>query len=297
MSMQPTSLPPIPPALQPNLYLGRIRDIVYKVAGIFQPDTKLGFLQDRCARRMSALGITSLQDYCERLTLHPDRQTELHLLLNEITVGETCFFRHQPQLEAFRQVVLPEAMKNRERLGLKQLRIWSAGCSTGEEPYTLAMILLEESRAMLRGWNWSIVATDLNDRSIAHAKQGVYSEYSLRNMPAPMRDRYFRKEGSRFHINETVTSSISFSRVNLLDDYKMLFQKGMDIIFCCNVLIYFDGSSKRRVIRHFYSNLVAGGFLFLGHSESLFNVTDDFKLVQFPGATGYSKPNGEGASR
>jgi len=297
MAVQAPPFGQIPEQDPGALFLGRIRDLIYKVAGIFHADNRFSLLQDRCARRIGALKLSSLSEYYERLTLHSDRDSELHQLLNEITIGETCFFRNQPQLDAFRQIVLPEVVKNRSRLGFRQLKIWSAGCSTGEEPYTLAMILMEESQGLLNGWTYNIIATDLNDRSVAAAKQATYSDYALRNTPGWIRDKYFRQEGSRFRVHEKVAAAVSVSRVNLLDDSKMLFMRGMDVIFCCNVLIYFDGASKRRVIRHFYSNLVTGGYFFLGHSESLFNVTDDFELVAFPGASAYHKADPKAGRR
>jgi chemotaxis protein methyltransferase CheR len=210
-------------------------------------------------------------------------------LLNEITIGETCFFRNQPQLDALRKIVIPNILRAKPSLPLRKLRIWSAGCSTGEEPYTLRMLQLEEAGGPLKDWMVEILATDLNERSLAHAKAAVYGNYSTRNLTPSLRQKYFLPSAEQLQVNPAARADISFSRLNLSDDSRMTFMKGMDIIFCCNVLIYFDLASKRRVIQHFFNNLLPHGYLFLGHSESLYGVSEDFRLVHLPGATAYMK--------
>jgi chemotaxis protein methyltransferase CheR len=273
----------------PEPELVRIRDLVYQVAGIFHPDNKLRLLYDRCSRRMKEVRAQSLQEYLECLTVRPTRQAELIALLNEITIGETCFFRNQPQLAALRQVVIPKILETKAKLPVRRLRIWSAGCSTGEEPYTLSMLLLEEAQGLLKDWPVEILATDLNENSLAHAKNAVYGTYSTRHLTPYYRQKYFAPAGEQWQLQPAVRGSVSFSRLNLSDDVRMTFMKGFDLIFCCNVLIYFDLASKRRVIQHFYNNLLPHGYLFLGHSESLYGVSDDFRLVHLPGTTAYVK--------
>ncbi|MGA9511188.1 MAG: protein-glutamate O-methyltransferase CheR [Candidatus Sulfotelmatobacter sp.] len=274
---------------QPEPELMRIRDMIYQTAGIFHPDNKLRLLLDRCGRRMKELGVQNLRDYSECLTTRPNRQAELVALLNEITIGETSFFRNQPQLDALRRIVIPKILAAKSNLPLRRLRIWSAGCSTGEEPYTLRMVALGEANGLLKDWSTEILATDLNERSLAHAQAGIYGSYSTRNLTPAYRDKYFLPQGDKLQVNAMARSSINFSRLNLSDDSHMTFMKSMDAIFCCNVLIYFDLASKRRVIQHFFNNLLPHGYLFLGHSESLFGVNDDFRLVHLPGATAYVK--------
>ena len=273
----------------PDAELVRIRDLVYQVAGIFHPDNKLRLLLDRCGRRMKELKTNTLHEYLECLTVKPIRQKELIALLNEITIGETCFFRNQPQLDALRQIVMPKIMEAKAPLPVRHLRFWSAGCSTGEEPYTLSMLLLEESDARLKDWIVEIVATDLNERSLAHAKIAVYGSYSTRNLPPHYRQKYFAPLGDQLQLGPPARSAVNFSRANLADHDSPPFTNGVDVIFCCNVLIYFDLASKRRVIQSFYRDLLPHGYLFLGHSESLYGVSDDFRLVHFPGATAYVK--------
>ena len=277
------------PGAPPDPQLIRIRDLVYQVAGIFQPDNKLRMLEDRCGKRMQALGVKTLRDYYDCLTVKPIRQAELISLLNEITIGETCFFRNQPQLDGVRNIVLPKILAARAKIPVKRLRIWSAGCSTGEEAYTLSMILLEETAGRLKDWTFEILATDLNERSLAHAKQGLYGKYATRNLSAYFQQKYFLARGEELQVTPEVKAGVTFSRVNLQDDARMSFMKGLDLVMCCNVLIYFDVVSKRRVIQHFYNNLLPHGYLFLGHSESLYGISDDFRLVHLPSATAYIK--------
>jgi chemotaxis protein methyltransferase CheR len=285
-----------PAAVDPCLY--RIRDLVYRAAGIFQPDTKLRLLADRCGRRMQELQVKTLQGYLEEhLTQPGDDRGEMAKLLNEVTIGETCFFRNQPQLDALKSIVWPRIIEARASTPFKKLRIWSAGCSTGEEAYTLAILLLEESATRFKGWTFDIQATDLNERSLEHAKSAIYGDYSVRNLSPYIRQKYFTPAGDKLQVNAAVKNIVSVSRLNLFDDARMLFLKGMDLIFCANVLIYFDLNSKRRVIQHFFSSLQPHGYFFLGHSESLYGVCDQFKLVHFPSATGYVKVQPETAGK
>jgi chemotaxis protein methyltransferase CheR len=173
---------------------------------------------------------------------------------------------------------------------LKKIRVWSAGCSTGEEPYTLSILFLEEIAQKYPGWSFEILATDLNDNSVAKCKEGLYGEYAIRNLSPALLDKYFIREAGSFKIRDVVRANVKFERLNLQDQPKILFMKGFDLIFCCNVLIYFDGTSKRRTVEHFFSGLVPGGYLFLGNCESLFSIFDRFHLVHFPGLTAYCKP-------
>jgi len=272
-----------------NPALMQVRDLIYRTAGIFHPDNKLRLLEDRCQKRMQALGLATLREYYDCLTVRPMRQAELLSLLNEITIGETSFFSNRPQTDAISNVVLPRIVTAKSNLASPQLRIWSAGCSNGEEPYTLAMILLEESKSRLKGWNVEILATDLNERSLANAKAGTYGDYSTRNLEPYFRSKYFTVEGSKLRVRPEVQASVEFRRMNLLDDAHVVFLKNIDLILCCNVLIYFNAVSKRRVIQHSYNNLLPHGYLFLGHSESLFGVTEEFRLVHMPCATAYVK--------
>jgi chemotaxis protein methyltransferase CheR len=280
----------LPPRGAPssNPTLIKIRDVIYQVAGIFHPDNKYRLLEERCSKRMQALGVKSLRDYYDCLTVKPTRQAELVALLNEITIGETCFFRNIPQLDAIRNTVLPKLMAARAKSLPPHLRIWSAGCSTGEEPYTLSMVLLEEQKKQLKQWTFEIIATDLNECSLARAAQARFDAYSTRNVPQHFK-QYFSPISGELQVSSEVKANVTFKQVNLSDASRMACVKGVDIVLCCNVLIYFDSSSKRRVIGHFHDNLFSHGYLFLGHAESLYGVSEDFRLVHLPGCTAYVK--------
>ena len=270
----------------------QIRDLVYKISGIYKSEEKLYLLADGCGRRMKQLAVRTPREYWDRLNAAAFRDAELRELLNEITIGETCLFRSQPQLDALRKVILPEIVAEKTKQITKRLRIWSAGCSTGEESYTLAMNMLEESERLLKGWTVEILATDLNDRSVETAKAGIYGDYALRNTTDYYKRKYFSTlDEKRLEVRPEVKKLVTFSRLNLQDDSRMLFMKGMDLIFCCNVLIYFDGASKSKVINHFFSNLNFGGHFFLGTSESLMKLNDQFRLIHFPGTIAYWKPS------
>jgi chemotaxis protein methyltransferase CheR len=298
-TQNPAASPPKDADERDPTYL-KIRDLVYKACGIYHSEEKLYLLAGACKRRMAHSKGTEPRQYLDLISNPSTRVLELRELLNEITIGETCLFRSQPQLTALQNVILPELIATRSKIGLRKLRIWSAGCSTGEEPHTLSMFLLEQSEKLLKGWTFEISATDLNDRSIETAKAGIYGTYALRNTSDLYRRKYFTPaDGDKLRVKDEVRAHITFSRVNLSDDTKMVFMKGMDLICCCNVLIYFDIASKRRVVQHFFSSLQAPGYFFLGHAESLYQVSDQFRLVHLPGATTYLKavPGSEGITK
>lgn len=289
ISRTPAIAPPAPVMVDP-IYR-QIRDIIYKISGIYKSEEKLYLLVAGCDRRMKALAVKTSREYWDHLTAHPSRDGELRQLLNEITIGETCLFRSQPQLDALRKIILPDLVADKMRQITKRLRIWSAGCSTGEESYTLAMNMLEENTGLLKGWTVEVLGTDLNDRSIETAVAGIYGDYALRCTPESFKRKYFLPvDEKKLQVKPEVKALVKFSRLNLQDDSRMLFMKSIDLIFCCNVLIYFDGPSKSKVIDHYFTNLNYGGYFFLGTSESLLNLNDKFRLVHFPGAIAYWKP-------
>src|SRR5437763_828505 len=194
--MTPAAQSAIAPTAAPTRQLldpvyRQIRDLVYKISDIYKAEEKLYLLAGGCARRMKQLNVHTPRDYWDHLTAHPSRDGELRQLLNEITIGETCLFRSPPQLDALRKVILPEIVAEKTKQITKRLRIWSAGCSTGEESYTLAMNMLEESDRLLKGWTVEILATDLNDRSVETAKAGIYGDYALRSTTDYFRRKYF----------------------------------------------------------------------------------------------------------
>ncbi|HJV34965.1 protein-glutamate O-methyltransferase CheR [Geomonas sp.] len=268
----------------------QLRDYIYNVCGIYFHSSKKYFLESRLARRMEGTGCKSHADYYQYVRGGVTGSAELKKLLDEITTNETCFFRNIPQLTALENKFLPEIVDQKGKIGFKKLRIWSAGSSSGEEAYTMAMLLLEKRATLLKDWIIEIVGTDINETVIAQAKEGVYSAYSVRNTPDYYLKKYFKEEQpGRFVLSPEVKKLATFSNVNLYDDTKMLFMKSFDFIFCANVLIYFDTASKSKVVQHFYNNLQPYGYFFVGQSESLHGVNDKFRTVHFPGGFTYNK--------
>jgi chemotaxis protein methyltransferase CheR len=266
------------------------RDFIYSVCGIYFHASKKYFLESRVTRRMAGTGTPTPGDYLHLLKSAARGKEELKMLLDEVTTNETCFFRNIPQLTAMEKQLLPELIAAKEKIGFRKLKIWSAGSSSGEEAYTLAMLLLEKRPTMLKEWSIDIVGTDINETVLAQAREGIYSPYSVRNTPEYYRKKYFSADpGGQFLLAPEVKKMVTFSSLNLYDDTKMIFMKSYDLIFCANVLIYFDIAAKSKVIQHFYNNLQPYGYFFVGQSESLYGVNDKFKTVHFPGGFAYKK--------
>jgi len=267
---------------------GQIRDFIYTICGMYFHTSKKYFLESRLARRMEATGITACHDYFLLLKSSRDSK-ELNLLMDEITTNETYFFRNPSQLSVFETMLLPEVLELKNKMGFRKLRIWSAASSSGEEAYTLAMILLEKRATVLKDWIIEIDGTDINETVIAQAKKGIYNAYSVRNIPDAYRHKYIREANGAFILSPEVKKLVTFNKLNLYEDAKMVFMKSFDFIFCANVLIYFDAASKSKVVQHFYNNLQPYGYFFVGQSESLHGVNDKFRTVHFPGCFGYIK--------
>lgn len=266
----------------------QLRDFIYNICGMYFHSTKKYFLESRITRRMEATGSKTYQDYYQLLKSLRGGE-ELKFLMDEITTNETYFFRNVPQLNALETKLLPELVEAKNKMGFRKLRIWSAGSSSGEEAYTLSMILLEKRATLLKDWIIEIVGTDINETVISQAKEGIYNAYSVRNIPEMYKRKYIREEGQRFILSPEVKKFVTFNKLNLYDDSKMIFMKSFDFIFCANVLIYFDTASKSKVVQHFYNNLQPYGYFFVGQSESLHGVNDKFKTVHFPGGFTYKK--------
>lgn len=266
----------------------QLRDFIYNLCGMYFHATKKYFLESRLTRRMEATGTKTCQDYY-LLLKSPRGSEELKYLMDEITTNETYFFRNVPQLAALENKLLPEIVEVKNKMGFRKLRIWSAASSSGEEAYTMAMILLEKRATLLKDWIIEIVGTDINETVIAQAKEGVYNAYSVRNIPELYKRKYIREDNGKFILAPEVKKFVTFNKLNLYEDSKMIFMKSFDFIFCANVLIYFDTASKSKVVQHFYNNLQPYGYFFVGQSESLHGVNDKFKTVHFPGGFGYKK--------
>lgn len=265
-----------------------LRDFIHNYCGIFFDDGSKFLLERRLNRRLEQHQLKSFSEYYHFLRYDRKREDELVVLIDNLTTNETYFFRESAQLRAFTEEILPELQqRNAER---KSLRIWSAGCSTGEESYTIAMLLLE-SGDWWRNWQVEIIGSDINQRVLHTARKGVYKKGSHRATPPDMLRKYFVEEAKGdFRIADTVRELVSFSYVNLLDPHKTSLIRDLDIIFCRNVIIYFDRDAKKKVIETFYDKLREGGFLLLGHSESLINLSTSFTLRTLKNDMVYQKP-------
>ena len=268
-----------------------LRDMIYERSGIFFHDQKKYILENRLLRRIEDGGFDDFEKYIDFLRHDPLRDKEFSTLFDIVTTNETSFFRDANQLQAFESVVLPQIVKEAEEKGYKKLRIWSAPCSTGEEPYTLAMLLLNKfPKIQDSGWDVEIHGSDISECVLNSARRGEDNDYSIRNVPPPYLDRYFTKNGNgKYNVRPEVRGMVRLSNINLFDNLKLRMFRGMNIVFCRNMLIYFDEAAKKRVIANIYDSLAPGGYLFIGHAESLFNISRAFKLVNINNILIYQK--------
>jgi chemotaxis protein methyltransferase CheR len=266
-----------------------LRDHVYAHCGILVHEDMKFVMERRLWPRLEALGLADFGTYHRFLRYDAQRRAELEAAVEALTTHETYFFREALQLRAFSDELLPELQ--RRNASSRRLRIWSAGCSTGEEAYTLSMLLKES--ALFEGWDVEVYGTDISRRVIAQARRAEYGPSALRATPPEMLARYFDKvagAGNKVRVRDGVRAWVSFGHLNLLDEATAQLVPRMDVIFCRNVMIYFDGPARRRLIHLFREKLVPGGYLLLGHSENLLNLSVDFELVHLRGDLVYRRP-------
>ena len=257
-----------------------IRDEVYRKLGLYFEDTKVYFIQKRLEKRMEVLSMDSFADYAFLLRYGDADGREMQALANLITTNETYMFREFDQLQAFADHCLPMILKPLEAANDRRLRIWSAGCSSGEEPYTLAVILREVMHDC-QAWDIKIKATDVDQVRLEMARRAVYDERSVKEIPSEYFDRHVtRLPAGYFGIKPETAKLVEIEHLNLNDRMAMRSMRQFDFIFCRNVLIYFDDASRKAVVDHFYNALKPGGFIFLGHSESVGRISTAFKLLR-----------------
>ncbi|HEY8207439.1 MAG TPA: CheR family methyltransferase [Myxococcaceae bacterium] len=265
-----------------------LRDLVYERSGISIRDDLKFVMERRLWPRLEALGLTDFAAYHRHLRLDPRGAGELDFAIEALATNETYFFREPHQLRAFSEEILPRLEE--QNRATRRLRIWSAGCSTGEEPYTLAMLIKESGR--FEGWDVQVLGTDISRKVLTSARRAEYGPSSMRAMPEGSLERYFLPAGARWQLREDVRSLVTFGHLNLVEfDLGQLVAR-QDAVFCRNVLIYFDLPARRRVLDLFYARLHEGGYLLLGHSESLINLTSAFELVHLKSDLVYRKPRG-----
>lgn len=257
-----------------------LRDVIRERFGIFYDDTKQFLLQSRLQTRLVKRSLRDFAAYYAFLTADPDRESEWDELASVLSNNETYFFRERAQLDVLAKDVVDEAVR-----GGRKLRIWSSACSTGEEPFSLAMTLLETRR--LGPGQIQIRASDLSPRALERCAVGFYRELSFRATPPPLIQKYFRSFEGGFMIADDLKRMVEFFRINLLDDRAVGGAGPFDAIFCRNVLIYFDKPTQKRVVEAFARALRPRGYLFLGHAESIMRLTDLYEPFVTPKAIYY----------
>ena len=263
-----------------------LRDLIKDYCGMYFDDNSKYLLEKRLSKRVKSHHLNDFRDYYRLLLYDKRKDEELSFIVDVLTVNETYFFREMSQLKTLSEEILPE-LKNTNRES-KKIRIWSAGCSTGEEPYTIAMMALEQG--FFLGWDVEILGSDINQRVLQHARRGIYRKNSFRTTEEHYIEKYFTVEKNLYKINDNVRRLVNFSCLNLLDPFKVKFVGEMDVILCRNVLMYLDLEARKKVIRGFHERLIDGRYLLLGHAESLMNISTAFMLKHFKHDMVYQKP-------
>ena len=282
-----------------------LQALIYQECGMYFDSRRTHFLQDRLQRRLRECRMDSFYSYY-RLLISTEGRQELMCLLQNLTVNETSFFRNKAQLELFHKQILDEVITQKQARGDNQIRIWSAGCSTGQEPYTIAMLIADAlAYHQLRlpatpgaqwpkplippPWRVEIPASDINYSVLRHAQEGLYNEHHMASVDYAYRLRYFDKVGERYAVKGSIKELVHFDFHNLKTEF--LPQKN-DVIFCRNVMMYFDEAEQKRLIEKFYRCLNPGGYLLVGHAESLLGMTNRFAMVYRNSGTAYKRVEG-----
>jgi chemotaxis protein methyltransferase CheR len=268
-----------------------LRDFIHEKLGIYFDEGHKGSLRSRLSGRLNRLDLVSFEDYYHYLRFGPQRDEELQHMITHITNNETYFYREQAQLQVFADHVLKQLKEGKSRTGSKSLRILSAGCSTGEEAMTLAMIVYDSGQ-FFWGWDVQVVGMDVDRAALEKAERGVYFHNSFRSVGPALVERHFVRQGSGFEVKAAARKLVRYLPGNITDPASYEGLAPLDAILCRNVLIYFSETMTRRVVRIFHDVLAPGGFLLLGHAESLSRITDAYTPIRFPGAMVYRKKGG-----
>ena len=264
-----------------------LSDLIYDFCGIRFEDPVRYMITRRLQPRLSTLELPDFTEYYRYLKYSAHKKSELDELVERVTTNETYFFREEYQLRAFRDEILP--LLAEEKRVEKRLRFWSAGCSSGEEAYTIAMLCRECS--FLDGYDIEVFGNDISKKVLAMARAARYSQGAFRTTEQRYLERYFRPvEGGKFEVVEEVKRMVSFGHLNLIDALQLSLVGMNDAVFCRNVMIYFDDAARKIALRHLYRKLRPKGFLLLGHSESLLNITTEFEVVSLKSDLVYRRP-------
>ena len=265
----------------------RFSEFFYRKTGIMFDQSKRYFVDRRLIERIKATGQSGFKSYFIFLRFESSGK-ELEKLINALTVNETYFFREEYQFQCMVNSVLPEIV-SRKRSN-DTIRIWSIPCSTGEEPYSIAIYLLEYWKDIDK-WNVEIVSSDIDTNVLELAKKGVYSERSIQYLPKEFVRKYFKTFSKGYYqICDDLRNSVEFTKVNIVDTKDTKIYRGFDIVFCRNLLIYFNDLSRKIAVENLFDTMNPGGFICLGHSESMSRISSIFKLRKFPEAIIYQKP-------
>ncbi len=267
-----------------------LRDFIYNKTGIFYTERNRYLLEARAKEILHQSGGKDPSSYIKALLDPKTGALEGSRLINKVTITETSFFRDPPQISALAKNVIPELAKRHEQFGSRLLRIWSAGSSSGEEAYTVAILLAEHFKEQLNQWNITIFATDINEDALQACKTGVYKPYALRNTTREIKERYFRAASdSTLAVCDEIKRLVVAEKASLTDPAACKKYSGVDLILLRNVLIYFTTAAKTSVLQNCYENLRDNGYLFLGQSETAFGISHSFKLVTFVNTFAYKK--------
>lgn len=288
-----------PRLTRPELKL--LRALIYQECGMYFDERRLDFLENRLQGRLKESRSDSFYSYY-RLLVSAGGREELSRLLEDLTVNETSFFRNLPQLDLFRKYILAELLQRKQQARRYSLRIWSAGCSTGQEPYTLAMLVADVMayQAMRQQstasslpkslipppWTSEILASDVNYSVLRAGQEGIYAEHQMTPVDYSYRLRYFDKIGERYAVKKTLKEIVHFDFHNLKTQF---LPQGNDAIFCRNVMMYFDEAEQKRLVEKFWRCLNPGGYIFLGHAESLRGLSDKFAMIHRNHGTAYQR--------
>ena len=280
------SIPQATPTISDEEFL-KFRDFFYRKTGIFFEETKHYFVDKRLVERIQATGNDNFRSYFVMLRFETSG-AELQALINLMTVNETYFFREEYQFTCLVNSILEEVAQHKPRN--ESIKIWSVPSSSGEEPYSLAIYLLEHwPRA--DDYNIELIASDIDTGILERARQGRYDKRSIQHLPEPLLRKYFTTLlNGQYQINEDLRNSVEFTLVNITDLAQMRGYRDFDVVFCRNLLIYFDDTSRRIAAESLFNALRPGGFICLGHSESMSRITPLFKVRKFPEAIVYQKP-------
>jgi chemotaxis protein methyltransferase CheR len=265
----------------------KFREFFYEKTGILFDESKRYFVDRRIIERMKVTGYDNFKSYFIAIKYDISGK-ELQNLINALTVNETYFFREEYQFQAMVENMLPE-ITSRKKPG-ERVRIFSIPSSTGEEPYSIALYLLEYWKDIDK-WDVEIVSADIDTNALEAAKQGVYSSRSVQNLPKPILKKYFTplKDGY-YKITDDLINAIEFKKANIVNSIEMLKFRNFDIVFCRNLLIYFDDLSRKKAAETLYNAMNPGGFICLGHAESMSRISSIFEVRRFPKAIVYQKP-------